>query len=193
MKSTGRLYARSAYSNTEEERKTLHNERRKAMRALYEIDADIINCVDEETGEILDLEKLNALQIERTAKIEGVALYIKQLRYEAAAIREEEKALAERRKKKEKLSAGYEKWLEEVLSGQAFETSKVALAWRGSERAEITGDMLDLAAHLEKLGYDYCVKYGEMSIDKNEVKRLLKQGVEIPGAVLKQYNNLQMK
>lgn len=163
------------------------------MRTLYEIDTDILNCVDEETGEILDFEKLNALQMEREAKIEGVALYIKQLKAEAALIREEEKALAERRKKKENRAESFSKWLEDALNGRAFETSKVALAWRGSERAEITGDMLELAGHLEKLGYDYCVKYGEMSIDKNEVKRLLKQGVEIPGAVLKQYNNLQLK
>ena len=82
------------------------------MRALYEIDNDILNCVDEETGEILDFEKLNSLQMERDKKIEGVALYIKQLNAEAALIREEEKALAERRKRKEKLSAKYAEWLE---------------------------------------------------------------------------------
>lgn len=163
------------------------------MRPLYEIDADILNCVDVETGEILDFEKLNSLQMEREKKIEGVALCIKQLNAEAALIREEEKALAARRKKKEKLSAGYEKWLEAVLGGQAFETPKVALAWRASERAEITGDLLELAAYLENSGYEGCVKYGELSIDKNEVKKLLKQGVEIPGAVLNTYQNLQLK
>ena len=163
------------------------------MRALYEIDTDILNCVDEETGEILDMDKLNALHMEREAKIEGVALYVKQLNAEAALIREEEKALAERRKKKEKLAEGYKNWLENVLNGQAFETAKVALAWRSSERAEITEDVLGLAAYLENNGYDNCVKYGELTIDKNEVKKLLKQGVYIPGAVLNTYNNLQMK
>ena len=163
------------------------------MRALYDIDNDIMNCVDEETGEILNFEKLEALQMERETKIEGVALYIKQLNAEAALIREEEKKLAERRKKKEKLSAGYEKWLEAVLNGQKFETPKVALAWRASERAEITGDLLDLATYLDNSGYERCVKYGEISIDKNELKKLLKAGVNIPGAVLNTYNNLQLK
>lgn len=163
------------------------------MRALYEIDNEIMNCVDGETGEILDFEKLEALQMERDSKIEGVALYIKELNAEAALIREEEKALAERRKKKEKLSAGYAKWLETILGGQAFETPKVALAWRASERAEITGDLLDLATYLDNSGYESCVKYGEISIDKNELKKLLKQGVEIPGAVLNTYQNLQLK
>lgn len=163
------------------------------MRALYEIDNDILNCVDTETGEILDIDTLNALQMERDKKIEGVALYIKQLNAEAALIRAEELALAERRKKKEKLSAGYAKWLETVLGGQAFETPKVALAWRVSERAEITGDLLDVAGYLENNGFESCVKYGELSIDKNEIKKFLKQGVEIPGAVLNTYQNLQLK
>ena len=163
------------------------------MRALYEIDNEILNCVDTETGEILDLEKLNSLQMERDAKIEGVALCIKQLNAEAALIREEEKALAERRKKKEKRAEGYAKWLESILGGQAFETPKVALAWRASERAEITGDLLDVAAFCENNGFEACIKYGELSVDKNEIKKLLKQGVEIPGAVLNTYQNLQLK
>ena len=45
------------------------------MRALYDIDAAILDCVDQETGEILDPEKLDALQMEREQKLEGVALW----------------------------------------------------------------------------------------------------------------------
>lgn len=40
---------------------------------LYEIDSTIMDCVDEETGEIIDLEKLEALNIERDKKVEGIA------------------------------------------------------------------------------------------------------------------------
>ena len=35
------------------------------MRALYEIDQAILDCVDLETGEILDSDRLDALQMER--------------------------------------------------------------------------------------------------------------------------------
>ena len=48
---------------------------------LYEIDEQILNCIDAETGEIIDADMLNALQMERDAKIEGVALWIKDLNY----------------------------------------------------------------------------------------------------------------
>lgn len=163
------------------------------MRALYEIDADIINCVDVETGEIIDVERLEALNIERDAKIEGVALYVKQLQAEADAIKAEEKALAERRKKKENLLTGYAEWLRNVLSGQSFETSKVALGFRKSTALEMTGCELDIIEFLEKSGFDDCVKYGAPEISKSKITKLLKDGVKIPGAVLVERSNLQIK
>ena len=61
---------------------------------LYEIDSAIMDCVDEETGEIIDLEKLEALNIERDKKVEGIALAVKNYAAEAKAIKEEEEKLA---------------------------------------------------------------------------------------------------
>lgn len=60
---------------------------------LYEIDSAIMDCVDEETGEIIDLEKLEALNIERDKKVEGIALAVKNYAAEAKAIKEEEEKL----------------------------------------------------------------------------------------------------
>ena len=44
---------------------------------LYEIDNAILECIDMETGEIIDIDKLNELELERESKIEGVAGWIK--------------------------------------------------------------------------------------------------------------------
>ena len=46
---------------------------------LYEIEAGILECVDQETGEIVDIEKLDELQMELEKKIEGVVLQCKNL------------------------------------------------------------------------------------------------------------------
>ena len=43
------------------------------MASIYEIDQAIMACVDPETGEILDMEALEQLQIDRTQKAENVA------------------------------------------------------------------------------------------------------------------------
>ena len=41
---------------------------------LYEIDEAIMACIDAETGEIIDADKLDKLTMERDAKIENVDL-----------------------------------------------------------------------------------------------------------------------
>ena len=66
------------------------------MRPLYEINNDILGCVDMETGEIIDEEKLEALEIERDMKIEGVILWRKDLIAEAEAVKAEGKKLYDR-------------------------------------------------------------------------------------------------
>ena len=75
------------------------------MATLYEIEQAIMDCVDLETGEIIDIEKLDQLQMDKDVKIENTALFIKNLLSDADQIREEEKKLADRRR------AGLEKEL----------------------------------------------------------------------------------
>lgn len=43
------------------------------MASLYEIEQSILDCIDTETGEIIDAEKLNELMLEKEVKIENVA------------------------------------------------------------------------------------------------------------------------
>ena len=48
------------------------------MSTLYEIDRAIMNCCNQETGEMIDQEALDALMMQRTEKLESVALWIYQ-------------------------------------------------------------------------------------------------------------------
>ena len=66
--------------------------------SLYKIDRELESLVDPETGELLDFERFAELRMERERKIEDIALWHKNEVMEAKAIREEELALAERRK-----------------------------------------------------------------------------------------------
>lgn len=47
---------------------------------LYEINQTILSLIDEETGEILDEDQLERLNIAKEEKRENIALYIKNLR-----------------------------------------------------------------------------------------------------------------
>lgn len=158
---------------------------------LWEINNAIMDCVDFETGEVIDIERLDALQMARDEKLENIGLYIKNLDAEAAAIREEEKALAARRKVRENKAERLREYLSYSLGGQAFETPRVSVSFRASTRCEVT-DEEALVAYLQT-HRDDCIKYTAPTVDKTKVTRLLKAGDEIPGAVLEQRQNMQLK
>lgn len=44
------------------------------MSALYEIQEDILSCIDLKTGEIIDVERLHELQMERRQRTRRTAL-----------------------------------------------------------------------------------------------------------------------
>ena len=71
-------------------------------RALQEFELEI----DEETGEILNMEDMDALQMERDIKVENIALWIKNLLSDAEAYkREKESFYAKERPPRTKRSA----------------------------------------------------------------------------------------
>lgn len=142
---------------------------------LYEIDEAILGCIDQETGEIIDPEQLDALQIERDEKLEGVALWIKDLTAEAAALKAEKQAFAERQKAAETKAESLKKWLSKALEGEKFKTTKVAVSFRKTQSVQVS-DVWELD---EKF-----VKYAEPTADKAAIKAAIKAGEEIKGATL---------
>lgn len=158
---------------------------------LWEIDQAILACVDGETGEIVDFDKLDQLTMARDEKLENIALYIKSLEADAAAIKAEEKALADRRKVKENKAKRLREYLVGALGGQPFETARVNLSFRASAGVKIT-DERTLRQWLEENHAD-CLKYKMPDISIDGVKQLIKWGEAVPGAELEQRNNLQLK
>ena len=91
---------------------------------LYEINEQILNCIDTETGEIIDIEKLNELQIEKDEKLENLALWYKDLIAEANALKEEKEAFAAREKAAKNKAESIKNYLSYILNGENFKTTK---------------------------------------------------------------------
>lgn len=155
------------------------------MPSLYEIDQQIVSCVDMDTGEIIDMDKLSELQIERETKLESVALWIKNLKAEEAALKAEKDAFAEREKqtkaKREKLS----EWLTGALNGEKMSTNKVAISFCKSESVKITD--------IDSIPMSYIVETITESPDKVAIKAALKNGLDVPGCELELKNNISIK
>lgn len=160
------------------------------MATLYEIDAAILNCVDFETGEILDAEQLNMLQMDREKKLENIALYIKDLTAQAAAIREEENALAARRRVKERAADRLKNYLSASLGGKGFESARVRIGYIKSQALKVDNEA-ELLGYLAENGMDKCWKT-KTELCKKELTDLIKMGYEIPGCGLEERQNIQI-
>lgn len=165
------------------------------MATLYEIDQSILDCVDPETGEILDFERLNELQIERNEKIEKVALWYKNLVSDAAALKAEKTALAERETAAKNKAESLKKWLTNALNGSKLSTPKVAISFRKSESIEID-DEAEFVRMAQITGYDDLLTYKEPVPNKTAIKQAIKNGNSIPTlglAHLVEKQNIQIK
>lgn len=145
---------------------------------LYQIDRAIEECVDMETGEIVDLEKLEALSMERNQKIENIALFIKNLKADADAIKAEENTLAERRKVIENKVESLKKYLELNLNGEKFETARCKVMFRNSKKVEIDDDFLTWAMEHDSR----FVRHKKPEVDKVALGHAFKAGENIPHA-----------
>ena len=104
---------------------------------LFEIDERIRECVDPETGEIIDGMLLDSLLMDREQKIEGVALWCKELAYEADALRKEKQTIDARVKACENKIAGIKNWLAFATGGEKFSTPKAVVSFRNTSAVVI--------------------------------------------------------
>lgn len=158
---------------------------------LYDIDSAIENWepkINEETGEVLNFSDLDDLNMARDAKIENIALYIKNLASFAEDIREEEKTLADRRKVIENKISRLKAYLLASLAGDKFVTSKVSISYRNSKSIRTEPEFIEWA----KLNAPECIKYS-ISEDKTAIKNLLKEKENIPYVKVEENNNIQIR
>lgn len=155
------------------------------MANIYEINHAILECLDAETGEIIDPERLDALLMEKDQKIENVVCWIKNLLSDADAIKAEKDVLAEREAKCRKKADDLKKWLTTILEGQKFSTAKCAVSFRKSTKLEITD--------ADRIPKEFLVETVTIKPDANSIKEVLKSGQEVSGCVLVENQNIQIK
>lgn len=155
------------------------------MANLYEIDKGILECLDAETGEIIDPERLDALFMERSQKIENVACWVKNLLSDAEAIKAEKEALADREAKCRKKADDLKNWLAQALGGEKFSTARCAVSFRKSTSLEILDP--------DSIPAELMVETITTKPDANAIKALLKKGKLVGGCCLVENLNTQIK
>lgn len=156
---------------------------------LYEINSKIYECIDHETGEIINDELLTKLEILKDEKIENICLYIKNLEAENLALKNEIDFFTERKKKNENKIKRLSEYVNNILNGENFKTSKVVVNYRKSKSVETNESFINWALENEP----HLLIYKEPTPNKTEIKRLLENGVDLKHAKIVEKNNMKIK
>ena len=168
---------------------------------LYQINAEIEQLenavedgllIDEETGELMTIEQaLDQLRMERSQKIENIALWCKNLASDAAALKAEEDNLAKRRKAAETKLARLKAYL---LSAQTRDNEDV-ISYHGTRAVvKISKNPPSVVFTDESLlPMEFKIQKIEVKPDKASIKEVLMRGIEVPGAKLERGRSVIIK
>ena len=163
------------------------------MTRLYDFTEEYMQAfdaiqIDEESGEVLGLEELETLNAQLEDKLEAVACYIKELERLAGDIKAEAANLAERRQVLERKALRLKKYLMqnmEAAGKRGLETAKCKISFRGSKRVEIVQP--------DKLPAEFWVVSENKRPDRAAIKKLLAAGGSVPGAMIVEVCNINIK
>ena len=157
------------------------------MGKLYDLVREIEDFefeIDEETGEILNANDLDNLELEKNEKIEQLCLWIKNLKSDAAAYKAEKDSFAKKQKAAENKAESIKNYIAYILAGEKFKTDRVTVSYRKSEQVEC----LDMS-----LVDDDYLRFEEPELNKTKIKKALKEGVKVGGCMLVEKQNMQIK
>lgn len=154
---------------------------------IYDIDDLILQCADQETGEV-DTEKLDHLTMENDAKIENIALWIKDLKAEEAAVAEEARKLTARSKTLGNKAENLKSYLNYKLHGEKFKTARCTISYRNSAKVEIAAD-----CNVDDFSGRFKTTTVEVKPNKKAIKEYLQNGGKIDGCWLEKTRSIQIK
>ena len=155
------------------------------MASLYEINKSILECIDIDTGELIDPDRLEALCMEKDQKIENIALWIKNLQADALAYRAEKEAFEARQKAAENKVESLKRYLADALKGEKFSSTKCAVSFRKSEKVEIEDECL--------IPQEYMTETVTYKPNRTAIKYAIKAGQKVNGCELVESLNAQIR
>ena len=160
------------------------------MASIYDIDRALIECINEETGEI-DAERFEELQMQRDEKIGGTARWILDLKGDILKLKEEEKRLADKRHVLENRVESLKRYLGYALNGEKWKDEVVSVGYTKSTKVEIENEesFIEWASKGHK---DY-LRQKAPEIDKTAIKNAIKSGEEVEGAKLVETVSIKIK
>jgi len=152
---------------------------------LYEIDELISRCVvvndseavDTATGEVIDIDYLNSLEMERDKKIEYLIKLHLNCKSDAESLKAEAQKFQKRAKAEENKAEQIKSYLAYIQNGEKFksEDGLHQISFRKTTSIEVP----DVSV------LDECyLRYKDPEADKTAIKEAIKSGIDVKGATL---------
>lgn len=159
--------------------------------SLFEINRSIEELtdklIDPDTGEINEevMEQLDRLEMDQDEKLEAYGMVILNLKSEIEALLNQSKAFKARADVKMHKVNRMEEMAARTLKGQKKEYTNVAFSFRKSKSVNVVNE--------EVVPDELCMFRTERKPNKVEIKKLLNAGEVVPGCVLEEKLNLNVK
>lgn len=161
---------------------------------LYEINEAVMNCVkvsdteavDTTTGEVISIDELEHLEMEKEEKIENCIKFYKNLLAEHEAYKKEADRLSKLAKTQKNKAEQLKAYMGYCLNGEKFksEDGLHQVSFRRSEAIEVL-NLWDIP--------DHYMKYKDPEPDKTAIKEAIKSGLDVKGAALIEKQNVVIK
>ena len=161
--------------------------------SLYKLTAEFLEAIGnlqvcEETGEILNFDTLDELNMAIDAKVESVACHIKNQAALASSVKSEEDALAKRRKAIDSNVKRLQEYLVfamDAMGKEKFETAKCRVSFLKSSKVNIDDESI--------LPKDFIRQTIKEEPDKTAIKEAIAAGEVVAGASIVTGRNIQIK
>lgn len=164
------------------------------MASLFDIDREISACiklensddfVNTETGEIIDVQALDALKMEKEKKLRNIGCWVLNLKAEEQAIVDQIKKFTARKQAIHNKIESLQNYTAAALNGEPWKCTECEYKWRMTESVQFNGD-------IKAVPVEY-LRLKEPELDKAKIKKALKSGVVIAGCTLEKKNSMSIK
>lgn len=169
---------------------------------LYDVNERIAELMvamqpDMETGELPEnydemKAELDAMHLEHDRIVEYLAKTVLNGRADIAAMKEEETRLKELRQSLEKRNERLMNILGYECGGKKTDLGIAVISYRKSEAVNIA-DADAVIRWAQDNAHEEVLKYKDPEISKTDIKALIKDGIEVPGAYVEQKMNCSLK
>lgn len=155
---------------------------------LFDIDVEIMKLFDEETGEVLNLEALEQLEMARDKKLRNIIALYKNIKAEADELKKAEADFKKRAASKNKTAEKLLRYMDNYMNGSPYECVEGRLSYRKSE----TTECIDEEAFLNWSGR-FAYGRAELVPDKDTINEAISKGETIPGWTIVEHNRPSIK